>query len=182
MIDVIFLLAEERNENNKSGKVVVCTFLLTHISFEALRKPAHDVLKFLHITRLSACDYRERLPTIEKFKEVGYNRTTDRLSGSDLAPVAILRRGNTPQEGKHMLFVTIGIDVIRHQLKLVKPEQVLFRPTVIDTALSRGRSSHHIFPSDTPYGRQIYKLVGSEEEKSSQFKAIWDDSPTNGNP
>lgn len=113
---------------------------------------------------------------MEHCKEVVFKRTADRFSGLDLAPVAILQTGNTFQEEKQTLYTKTAIKVIRHQLKLAELKQVLFRCSVLDTGLQNGvRSSHHIWPPETPYRRQIYKLVRSEVDKSSNSNAIWNE-------
>lgn len=151
-------VVEERNDSNKSDKVVRCGELVMCISRKASRKLANDVFKFLHSTHFSACDYRGLLPKMEKFEDSAHKRTTDRFFGLILAPVA--SGNNISQEEEYNLFMKIATCVICHQLKLAKSEQVLFRPSVLNTGLQIGvRRIHHTCHPDTPYVRQINKLV-----------------------
>lgn len=86
---------EERNDNNEPDKVELCAERVMSVRCENSRKLDNDVLEFLHGTRLSASDYLEELSAMKKGKEVVHKRIDDRLSGLNMAPIAILRKGDT---------------------------------------------------------------------------------------
>lgn len=105
---------------------------------------------FLHVT--IECVYRQlKIQRSRSQKNYRWIFRIKRHSG------AIPQKGNTSQEEKHMSFTKNVIYAIRHHLKIANSEQMLFRPSVLDTELHiRVLSSHHTYSPHKPYGRQNY--------------------------